>query len=325
VLSACSSSGSGGTLGGTGGAGTGGAATGGADGSGGSSAGGGTGAGGAKSSGGSTASGGSAGTGGSTASGGSAGTGGSTASGGFAGSGGSTASGGSAGSDASTATRAFPVGGIWSESGSPTFDLTSTGTALTFREIRISSAPTSWYSAQLHNLVHVGDPWVKDIVPNGTMWSGSVLWKSGTTSTGVTEVRYSPDSTLDVNAAGTEIYVTSTSPFSGNSGSLTLYLISPPPPCDGPEDCTGGTICCANIMSKWPPADGGCEWDVSSTACAATCGEQHPDCGPATLRPCHTSADCTGINKDCCELSSGTSTARLCTTAAAYPNARNCL
>ena len=81
--------------------------------------------------------------------------------------------------------------------------------------------------------------------------------------------------------------------------------------CDGPEDCTGGKVCCGtvDVGSGTPPT---CPISTGAASCAATCTTVIPTSCPdkGSARLCHAAADCASdkANANCCTFSaSGTS------------------
>ncbi|MGZ3422052.1 MAG: hypothetical protein ACXVEE_29550 [Polyangiales bacterium] len=83
--------------------------------------------------------------------------------------------------------------------------------------------------------------------------------------------------------------------------------------CDGPEDCTGGKICCAEVDVTGSGLS--CGYKSGVADCQATCNTMIPTgCpGKATVRPCHVAADCTESGyKNCCTLSGMGTSATFC-------------
>ena len=85
--------------------------------------------------------------------------------------------------------------------------------------------------------------------------------------------------------------------------------------CDGPEDCpTGAKICCAEVAVEG--SGFACTFKTGVAECRGTCNTMVPASCPntATVRRCQKHADCTEAETtNCCEFSSGGSTAKFCT------------
>jgi hypothetical protein len=89
-----------------------------------------------------------------------------------------------------------------------------------------------------------------------------------------------------VNPGGGMLSASCVAPSACGDGGL-------PAACDGPEDCTGGTSCCANIVL----GSGGAMSVQGMASCTATCpGSAAGGAGGGmiTSKLCHNAADCVG-------------------------------
>jgi hypothetical protein len=96
--------------------------------------------------------------------------------------------------------------------------------------------------------------------------------------------------------------------------------------CDGPEDCpTGAKICCAEV--KVEGTFPGCTFKTGVAECRGTCASSIPTTCPstATVRRCHSNADCTeGEYNKCCLFESGGTSAEFCANSVASLIATSC-
>jgi len=92
--------------------------------------------------------------------------------------------------------------------------------------------------------------------------------------------------------------------------------------CDGPEDCSGGAICCADVRLETT-----CSPSVRTAECRSSCFNMGPTPCPGNvrLRRCRAKADCTqpGYTKCCVFETAGTST-ELCANDGTASYAKSC-
>lgn len=85
--------------------------------------------------------------------------------------------------------------------------------------------------------------------------------------------------------------------------------------CDGPEDCTGGKVCCGtvNVGAGTPPS---CPISAGAASCTDSCATVIPTSCPdkGSARLCHAAADCASdsTNKNCCTFAAGGASGTFC-------------
>jgi hypothetical protein len=120
------------------------------------------------------------------------------------------------------------LAGVWAQDQLPgPVTVEMVGTQMNFKVIPTSTSKTGCYNAMTKGFVSIGGPFIKDIAPSGTKFTANILWKTGTSSSGVTEVAWSP-CTMVVNGARSEIAITTSSPFSGSPSTIDATLYKAP-------------------------------------------------------------------------------------------------
>ncbi|WP_192821854.1 hypothetical protein [Rufibacter sp. LB8] len=114
-----------------------------------------------------------------------------------------------------------PLNGVWERSGGA-FVLSGSVNGFKFTSFATSTDKLSWYNAFSKGLVGLGGYYISNLVPQSSnTWKCSSLWLNGTTTGGVTEVKYGTG-TLTMSADEKSFTVVSTSPFSGTTSSATF-------------------------------------------------------------------------------------------------------
>ena len=123
------------------------------------------------------------------------------------------------GNEISFTTEDSPFVGEWANSGG-TLVFTGTPQGLIFKVANTSK----WSDAVSKGFVTIGNTlYIRNLVKDGNGYRCEALWNSSTSSQGVLNVRYSANSRVTFNAAGTELYLESYSPYDGSYAAGTLY------------------------------------------------------------------------------------------------------
>lgn len=114
-----------------------------------------------------------------------------------------------------------PLNGTWGTSDGKGPTLQGSPQSFKFVAIPDSTSTTGWDAARDKGLIGIGSEYITMIMPSGKGWTCQVLWLSGTSSQGVTAVKYHPG-TISISSDEKSITINSTNSDTGSSGSVTF-------------------------------------------------------------------------------------------------------